>query len=240
MNIKKLFIIAALATLGPTLISAQISPEAQDIVDAYNEATGGTEAKAAVTSMIQFGTCEMPEQGITGQMTIYMRRPNAYAMIMEIPDFGTIKSCFEDGVAWEDTSVTGYRTLEGTELQQAAKDAVVFPETNLAQYYQKATVGEARNDGMVPVLLIDHDGMEETWYFDPFTHFLVEVNQVLDAGVRGSYRIKVKMRNYTPVGDLLLPSEVESSTPAFSIINHVERTELNTPIPDYIFRSPQG
>ncbi len=239
MKLKRRSLLLALGTLLSTLLPAQISPEAQALIEAYNEATGGTEAKQAISSLIQIGTCEMPNEGITCQMTIYIRRPSSYAMIMEIPDIGTIQSAFEDGDAWENNSITGFRTLEGTELQQAAKDSVIFPETQIADYYQKATVGEARSDGMIPVLLIDHDGMEETWYFDPLTNYLVEVHQMLDAGVRGSYRIKATMRNYAPVGALMMPSEVETSTPAFSLINRVERTEINTDIPDYVFRKPQ-
>ncbi len=240
MKLTIRFFVITLGALLPTLLPAQISPEAQALIDAYNEATGGTEAKNAVSTMIQLGTCEMANEGITCQMTIYLKRPKSYAMIMEIPDIGTIQSAFEDGVAWENNSITGFRTLEGTELQQAAKDSVIFPETDIEQYYQKGTVQEARSDGMIPVLLIDHDGMEETWFFNPLTHYLVEVHQVLDAGVRGSYRIKAKMQNYQPVGDLMIPMEVETSTPAFSLTNRVEQTEINTEIPDYVFRKPQG
>jgi hypothetical protein len=159
---------------------------------------------------------------------------------MDIPDIGTMKSCFTDGVAWEENPITGFRTLQGTELQQAGKDAVLFPETNMTAHYNQATLGELRSDGLVALHLIDKQGMEETWFFDPLTHFLVEVQQTLDAGVRGSYRVRVTTSEYLPVGDLMIPHIIETSTPAFKVLVNLQETRINAEIPEYVFKKPQG
>jgi len=240
MKHKIIPILIAIWASIATLLTAQISPEAKAIIDDFNEATGGISAKNSVNTMIQIGTWEMVGQNIKGPMTQYYKLPDSFVAMMDIPDVGTVKSCYTEGTAWEDNSITGFRTLEDTELQQAAKDSCLFPEAHIEDFYNRIMVQEPRGDGMLTLLLIDKDGFEETWYFDPFTHYLNEVHRVLDAGARGSYQITVKMTNYQPVGDLVLPHVIETSTPAFKVITRTEKTEINAEIPAYIFKRPDG
>lgn len=235
-------ILLLLATIGVAashVATAQISPDAQEIIDQYIEATGGLEAKQSVKSLVQTGTWEYPEQGISGPMTVYFVAPNRMASVTEIPDVGTMRTCISDGVAWEDNSITGMRVLEDTELEQAVKDACMFPELKLSENYQKVTLGETRKDGLISVVLVDHQGLEEIWYFDPITHYIAEIERVLDAGVRGTYRIKLKTGKYLPVGDLVIAHYTETSTPAFKITTTAEKIELNAEVPEYIFRKPE-
>ncbi len=239
MKHKFVPVFAAFWVVFSQLASGQISPEARAVIDAYNEATGGIEAKKAIRTLIHTGEWELKEQGIKGPMTVYYKHPGTVATVTEIPEVGTIRACITDGVAWEDNSITGFRNLEGTELQQATKDACLFPETKLEELYSKAVLNETRSDGLQPVLLIDKDGLEETWYFDPMTHYLTEIERVLDAGVRGSYRIKVKVGEYLPAGNVTIPHYSETSTPAFTMVTRFEKTEINTGIPDYIFKKPE-
>ena len=239
MRTRLLPLLAAIGVAASHVATAQISTEAQQLVDQYIEATGGLETKLAVTSVIQTGTWELPEQGISGPMTIYVQAPDSIATVTEIPDVGTMRMCVRNGQAWEDNSITGFRMLEDTELKQAIKDACMFPETKVGENYVKGTVSETRKDGTIPVVFIDHDGMEETWYFDPMTHYIVEMERVLDAGARGSYHVTVKTGTYLPVGDMMIAHYTETSTPAFRIITKVEKTELNKEIPGYIFRKPE-
>lgn len=234
-----LLLYAAIAFALPHTATAQISPAAQELVDKYIEATGGREAKQAITSLVQIGTWEYPEQGISGPMTIYYVAPDRMATVTEIPDVGTMRTCISGGIAWEDNSITGLRILDGTELEQAVKDAQMFPELKISESYVKATVAEPRKDGLIPVVFVDKQDLEEIWYFDPITHYIAEMEKVLDAGVRGTYRIKLKTSNYLPVGDLVIAHYTETSTPAFKITTIAEKTELNVEVPEYIFRKPE-
>lgn len=234
-----LLLYAAIAFALPHAATAQISPAAQELVDKYIEATGGREAKQAITSLVQVGTWEYPEQGISGRMTIYYVAPDRMATVTEIPDVGTMRTCISGGIAWEDNSITGLRILDGTELEQAVKDAQMFPELKISESYVKATVAEPRKDGLIPVVFVDKQDLEEIWYFDPITHYIAEIEKVLDAGVRGTYRIKLKPSNYLPVGDLVIAHYTETSTPAFKITTIAEKTELNVEVPEYIFRKPE-
>lgn len=234
-----LLLFTAIGFVASHVATAQISPAAQELVDKYIEATGGLEAKQAIKSLIQTGTWEYPEQGISGPMTVYFDSPNRMASVTEIPDVGTMRTCISDGVAWEDNSITGLRILEGTELEQAVKDACMFPELKISENYVKATVSEPRKDGLIPVVFVDKQDLEEIWYFDPITHYIAEMEKVLDAGVRGTYRIKLKTSNYLPVGDLVIAHYTETSTPAFKITTIAEKIELNAEVPEYIFRKPE-
>ena len=234
-----ILLFAAIGLTASQVASAQISSAAQELVDKYIEATGGREAKQAITSLVQTGTWEYPEQGISGPMTVYYVAPDRMATVTEIPDVGTMRTCISEGIAWEDNSITGLRVLEGSELEQAVKDATMFPELKIAETYVKATVSEPRKDGLIPVVFVDKQDLEEIWYFDPITHYITEMEKVLDAGVRGTYRIKLKTSNYLPVGELVIAHYTETSTPAFKITTRAEKTEINTDIPEYIFRKPE-
>ena len=79
-------------------------------------------------------------------MTVYFKYPDSLSTVTEIPDVGTIRVCITEGTAWEDNSITGFRMLEGTELQQAVKEACLFPEIKISEHYAKATLQESRSD----------------------------------------------------------------------------------------------
>ncbi len=238
MKIARLFAALALLAISPVLLIAQISTEALSVIERYNRITGGAESKRNITSIIYEGTWDMPEREIFGPATIYIQDGEIFGLFLEIPDVGTIKNCFAHGKAWVENPFMGTQGLQGTEFEQMGKSSVIFPEIAMDRIYAYAQIQEHRDPNLTKLLLKDKNGEEETWWFDPRTGLLSEIQSVMDAGVQGSFIISLKYGNYQPFGDLLLAHTFTWHTPAYEVEIRVTNIRINAEIPVHLFQPP--
>jgi len=227
-----------IALVFATQVIAQISPEAKSVIDKFVEATGGYESKNRVESIVYTGTYGMPMQGIEASITLYMKRPSKMAMTLEIPHIGQIRSGFDGEQGWELNPVTGFRLIEGSELEQLAKQSSLFPEIEIEKHYQTAERLEDDKDGKIILNMVAHNEMSETWVIDPETHFLISTRMMIDAGVQGSFPVNIEMMDYTEVDGIKLPFLTTTSNPAFSVEIMVDTVKFNAEIGDEIFQVP--
>jgi len=232
--------IATALTLTVLVFSAtaEITPEARTIIDAYNSATGGTEAKNKISIIHYRGQWEMPQQGIKGSSHLWIENKKSFAMILDIPEFGTMKTCSSQGISWTEQPTTGVQSLDKAQAQHMAKAAILFPEIEIDQHYESASVQESSDLDRSVLLMVDKDGREETWVFDNKTSYLIEVKMAIDEGVRGRFTMASRYGDYREVEGVFLPNLISQITPVFEINITTEKIELNPEIPNHIFQIP--
>lgn len=235
--IKRIVTVLILTVLAHS-VTAEITPEARAIIDAYNSATGGTEAKKKISKILYKGQWEMPQQGIKGSSHLWIENKKSFAMILDIPEFGTMKTCSSQGISWTKHPATGVQSLDKAQAQQMAKAAILFPEIEIDQHYESASVQESSDLDKSALRMIDKDGREETWVFDNKTSYLVEVKMAIDEGVRGSFNISSRYGDYREIKGVYLPNSISQMTPVFELNIVTEEIELNPDIPSDIFKIP--
>ena len=104
-----------LMPLASTARAEEALPEAAEILDRYVEATGGLEAYDKIQNRMIKGTLELTGQGISLDITLYQARPQKSYNLIESEVTGKIEKGTSDGVAWEDSMMSGPRILEGEE-----------------------------------------------------------------------------------------------------------------------------
>lgn len=238
MKIKLFSLFAALWLASSSIAYSEITPAAQKIIDAFIVATGGVENKKNIESLVITGSYNLPEQGVEAEITLYFQQPFRFSMILDIPNIGQMRSAYDGKTGWEMNAVTGFRLIEGSELEQLSRQATVFPELYINDNYKSADRIEDRADGKIVVELITNNDFPETWIFDPETHLLVEIKLIVDAGAQGSFPITNKLYDYKSVGNILVPFKTTSSNPAFSLEIQVKNVQLDIEIPAYIFEKP--
>ncbi len=231
-------LIPLLILLSPILAIAEISEEAQRVIDAYVEATGGFDNKSAVETVVFVGSYDVPKQGIEAYVTLYMKKPTKFSLILDIPNIGSIRSGYNGTEGWEQSPITGFRKIEGVELEQHIKQSSIFPEVNIKNHYIEASRIDDDKDGSVVLEMISKNNSRETWFFDPETNLLKKTKLTMDAGVQGSFPLTISMNDYRQVENVLMPFLTTSSNPAFSVSIKVDKIELNSEIADSLFDPP--
>lgn len=238
MKIKLFSLFAALWLAAFSIAYSETTPAAQEVIDSFIVATGGAENKKEIESLVFTGSYNLPEQGIEAEITLYFQQPFRFSMILDIPNVGQMRSAYDGKTGWEMNDVTGFRLIEGSELEQLSRQATVFPELYINDNYKSADRIEDRDDGKIVIELVTNNDFTETWIFDPETHLLIEIKSTIDAGAQGSFPITNRLYDYKSVGNILVPFKTVSSNPAFSLEIQMKNVQLNTEIPAHIFEKP--
>jgi hypothetical protein len=227
-----------LVAMVSVTLNAAITPEAEAVLHAFTEATGGREAKESISTLVMQGHYEIPDQGIVAPIVIRIQQPDKMAVLIELPSVGEIRSGINGKVGWESNPITGFRLIEGYELEQFAKQSSVFPELQIGQFFKEVFRDDDRKDGKIVLKLITHSGFEETWYFDPATNLLDEMRVLIDAGAQGSFPVNLFLQDYRAAKGVLIPHTTITSNPAFSIRVAVESVLVDSIIEDTHFAVP--
>jgi hypothetical protein len=96
--------------------SSAVLPEARALIERHIEAVGGREALAAKSDTLLEGEFSMPAAGITGDLTIAARATGEYAVRIQLPGMGEMRTGYGPIAAWSIDPFVGPRLLEGEEL----------------------------------------------------------------------------------------------------------------------------
>ena len=228
----------AVCMLPATQLTSEITNEAEAVIQAFNEATGGLEEKLKIKNWVQMCRIKMLDRDVDEQLTYYQERPNKLATILDLPGGGRSHVGFNGEVGWDNSDRTGFVLIEGSELVKLAKDSVMFPETDIAKHYKIAERLEDRDDGTIVISLIDFDDHEEKWSFDPLSHLLVKKELMIDAGEDKIVPVVTKLSSYRKAGNVLVPFKQVTTNPAFGLILMIDSIQVNTEIPESIFEHP--
>jgi hypothetical protein len=234
---------AALAAtdMGTTGVAAAAGPpDGAAVMDRYVAVTGGKAAYDSVQNRVMHGTLDLAAMNIKLDLTEYQARPNKSYVVVESQVIGKIESGVSGGCAWETSTMTGPRLLEGAEEQETMRNAIFDLTENWRRIYPKADVVAADTvDGRLcwKVVLTPRFGRTRTHWFDQETG-LIQKTEVVSESPAGTVTAIVRPGDYRKVGGILMPHRAETEVLGQKRVLTVHSVEQNVALPANRFDPP--
>jgi predicted aspartyl protease len=226
---------AALALLSPAA-RAEITPEAQKIVDRYLEATGGKDSFLKITSTHLVGSIEA--FGLKGKVETWSQEPASSRTNTEIGPL-KIMDGFDGTKAWRVDQSGKLMTLDGKELEDAKNNAYFDHEQWLrpGQGGGKVVVvkdSEAKDQDVLEVTA--PDGRSQKFYFDRKTALVTKIVRKRD-----QMTVNSTISDYRDAAGRKVPFTIRQQVvemPMNDLTVKVETYETNVAVDAAVFQAP--
>ncbi|MFO7915273.1 MAG: hypothetical protein R6U43_06230 [Candidatus Krumholzibacteriales bacterium] len=233
--------ILSLAKPGPGCLASELPP-AEEVIESYIEATGGREAYARIDNIMTTGKFEMPDQGMVMNITSYNARPNLMYAVIESPQLGKIeRGVSREGVAWENSMMTGPSIKEGKEKRQMLNDALIDRMIRWKDIYSKAEnkgIEEVDGKECYKVVFTTKSGNAETSYFDRESGLLVKTEKIVHSQM-GDMPSVAAIGDYRETDGILTSFVTEVTLMGQTRKITLEKIETNIELPDTLFDLPE-
>jgi hypothetical protein len=216
-------------------------PKAETILDHYVEVTGGKAAYQKRTTEIQTGTFEIPAQGLKGAVTIYSAPPDKSFTSIDLGGMGTIESGTVDGVAWQNSAMTGAQVKSGEEKAQSLREATFNGTVNWRDMYPSVeTKGVETVDGeeCYKLVLTPKEGKPVTEYFQKKSGLAVKRETIAVSQQVGEVPVEVALSDYKDFGGVLTPTKITQKAMGLEFTITVSSIKVNEAIPADKFDPP--
>jgi hypothetical protein len=222
---------------------ASPSPTEQAVVDQilqrYEQALGGKDAIAAVTSYKLKGTFEL--RGITGTIEVWRKEPYKTLTVIEFPRIGTLKKGFDGETRWVQTPEGTFTDSDPQEIAELDRDAEVYSVGKIKTLFESMKLeNKARLSGH-DVYVIEGKpvkGAAEKLFFDVQNGLLLRWDMARRQQNRGTVFVKVHLNDYKDIDGVKVPMNVRFAFESFNFTVKVQELQHNLPINDAIFRKP--
>ena len=223
--------------------AASSSPDEQAVVDQilqrYEQALGGREAIAAVTSQRMKGTFQLA--GMAGNIEGWRKEPGKTLLVIEFPRIGTLRKGFDGETRWVQTPAGTFSDSNPQEIAELERDAEVYRAGKIKSLFESMKLeNKARLNGR-DVYMIEGKpakGPAEKLFFDVENGLLVRWDMARRKEGRGTVFVKVHLDDYKEVGGLKVPYKIRFAFESFTFLVQADELELNVPIDDAVFRKP--
>lgn len=223
-------------TPSPPLTQEQIVDK---ILDHYQEALGGKDAVAAITSYKLKATFEV--RGSSGTIEGWRKEPRKTLSIIQFPRFGTLKKGFDGETNWVQTPAGTFTDSSSQEIAELDRDAEVYSPGKIRSLFAIMKLeSRARLNGrdMYVVEGKPERGPAEKLFFDVENGLLVRWDMARRQPQRGTVFVKVHLEDYRDVAGVKVPFKVRFAFESFTFTVNVEEMQVNIPIDDAVFRKP--
>lgn len=197
---------AALLVAVAAPASAQL-PDAQGLIDRYEEVTGASSNPYEGISSIRTSmNMSNPAQGMAIDMQIDAVLPDKFVMRMTIPGMGEIRSGYDGAVGWSIDPMQGARVLQGPELEQMKAQADNIANPGIGGDLASAeTTGESEVDGKKcwVVKLTQNSGEVADACFDAESGLLLR--QTVS---QGGVEVESLFQDYKKFGPVMMPARI--------------------------------
>lgn len=222
--------------------SAASTPNEQaridEILQRYEDAIGGREAIASITSYKLKGTYELA--GMKGRIEGWRKEPRKTLNVIEFPRLGTLKKGFDGETNWVQTPAGTFTDSSPQEVAQMERDAEVFSAGRIRSLFDSLKLeNKARLNGR-DVYVIEGKpakGPAEKLFFDVENGLLVRWDMARRQPDRTVF-VKAHLDNYQPVGNVKVPFKIRFAFESFNFTINLEEVQHNVPIDDAIFKKP--
>lgn len=233
--------------------SASSAATADEIIDRYVQALGGTQEINHISSIEAQGTFEMPEAGMTGSLVYYFKTPNKSATTLKTSDGSyRVLRVFDGTSGWEravNAMGSGRtRQLAGAELQAQKISGDFAAPLKLKELYRsKMLKGKQKieeKDAYV-IEAVSLTGETETLYFDAETGLLLRKDYT-EVSSRGKRRAESYFEDYKTIAgasQVKTPHTTSTFYPDDEEGNHIVRFKefrANAPVNDSLFAQPRN
>jgi zinc protease len=201
--------LGAQAPTAPGMAPAAAPPlqKVGPILDRYEEAIGGRQAWAKLTSQVLMGTIAVPSMNLTGTIMVHEKAPNKF-MSAVIINGAVFRQGFDGIEGWTDDPKNGLRSQTGAELAESARGADFLHAFKMRRVYTKIVVTgvQKMDNGMAWVVefTAPEGGDPTTMYFDTASGLLLRViSQNHDAD--GVSKLQEDFDDYREVDGVKVP-----------------------------------
>lgn len=210
-----------------------------EILERYQQALGGQQAVAAITSLRMKGTWELA--GMTGTITEWRKEPHKTLTIVEFPRIGALKKGFDGETRWVQTPAGTFTDNSPEEIAQLERDAEVFSAGKIRSLFESMKVETNARLGKREMRVIEGKpakGPAEKLFFDQENGLLVRWDMARRVPNRGTVFVKVHLDDYRDVGGVKMPFNVRFAFESFNFRIKVDEVQPNIAIDDAIFKKP--
>jgi hypothetical protein len=215
-------------------------PTAEQVLDAFLEATGGPAAYAKVKSMALTGAMEIAGRGVKGTLSIYHEAPNKSYMAMELEGVGKIEQGTSGEVAWERNPIQGPRVKNGEERALALRNADIGGQADWRRHYKGAKLeGSETVDGKEcwKLVMEPAEGKPETRFYDKNSKLLLKTVLTVKTPM-GEVAAEAYTDDYQESGGLVTPRKRRERVLGQELTTTIESVNYNVEIPRRYFEFP--
>jgi outer membrane lipoprotein-sorting protein len=238
-KLVRTLVLAGAAALAAAPARAQDLPAARQIVDAYVNAIGGTQAIARAQHRHMLGEMSMPAAGMTMTMEIWQSRPNKMVMVMDIPGMGEMKSGYDGTTAWSVNPMQGPRILEGAELEQTLRQSDFDANLRFDHLFPTMETVERTELAGRPcyrVRMVATNGDESFGCFDTETKLLLGMTSRNESEM-GVIESTTLFHDYRDFAGLKMPARTTISVMGQEMVMIIKELDTN-PVPASQFALP--
>ena len=231
---------------GPTTESnpaASPTPTEEAVVDQilqrYEEALGGKDAIAALTSYKLKGTFEI--SGMTGTMEVWRKEPHKSLTMIDFPRFGTLRKGFDGETHWVQTPVGTFTDSSPQEIAEMERDSEVYSVARIKSLFESMKLERRARLSGHDVHVIEGKpakGPAEKLFFDVDSGLLLRWDMARRQPNRGIVFVKVHLDDYKEVSGVKVPFKFRFAFESFNFTVKVDEMQYNVAIDDAVFRKP--
>ncbi len=222
MNIRRMLVALAAASLVPALATAQALPDGKALVAKHVAAMGGRDALDKHTSLHQTGTFSMPAMGIEGPIHLYRAKPALLLQQITLGSFGEMTQGFDGTTAWAIQPMQGASVMSGeqaTAVKQQADFFADFPDPSRYTTIETVAAEDFEGRKCYKVKMIRAEGGGEAMqYFDVETGLAAGIMRSIENPQMGKIDITVVLSDYKDQGGVMMPSKIVQKTPQGDVV----------------------
>lgn len=228
------------APVEPVQPETPAQPTADQVLEAYLEATGGRAAREAKQNYRATGTVSIPQMGIEGKLELLAAAPGKMVTRMDLGGMGMQEQGVNGDMVWEKSSMTGARIVEGNEAAHLRRASTFNADLKWKELYEKVElVGEADIDGRPAWELAFHtpEGSVETTWYDKETKLPLASEATIDSQM-GKVEVKSKMSDWREVEGIKWPFVTEQNMVNMTMVLTMDELDYDAELPENAFAPP--
>jgi photosynthetic reaction center cytochrome c subunit len=220
--------------------SAPANPTADQILEKYYQAIGGSAAIDKLKSRVMKGTM-VANNGNELGYELNQAGPDSVLAILTTPQAGVIERGFDGTTGWE-KSARGIRDLGADETGYLRRYPALYTDIKLKEQFSRISFGgKPKIDGrdVYALRATTTGGKREQLFFDVETGLLVR-RTTSTTTLIGTIPEQVDFSDYRDVDGLKLPFTIRVSTvdPTYSVVRKFTEIKLNVPVDPKRFTKP--
>jgi len=215
-------------------------PTADQILDRYVAAEGGSGTLKRLLSRVMTGTLSVPSMQLSGTVEIHEKAPNRSLGTITI-NGASYRQGFDGTAGWTDDPANGLRDQTGDELAEARRESDFYHALDLHKLYSKFTlVGKEKvgeRDAYVIEAAVPEGGPPEKLYFDVQSGLVLRDSSQRH-GPDGVTGFQQDYEDYRDVDGVKLPFTIRQTNEGTLVIITVAEYHHNVPLDDGEFVKP--
>ena len=248
ISIGCLFLAATVVTRGQSTATPPAAPPAataamptaDQILDRYVAAEGGSATLKRLLSRVMTGTLSVPSMQLSGTVEIHEKAPNRTLGTITI-NGASYRQGFDGTAGWTDDPANGLRDQTGDELAEARRESDFYHALDLHKLYSKFTlVGKEKvgeRDAYVIEAAVPEGGPPEKLYFDVQSGLVLRDSSQRH-GPDGVSEFQQDYEDYRDIDGVKLPFTIRQTNEGTLVIITVAEYHHNVPLDDSEFVKP--